>query len=246
MLEPIGVFYSVAVVSALAAASVFLIREREIDEARASGAIQGGKAAGVRQLLADPRVRILLAATALFHLANAPVMPFLGAYIQKLGGSHVQVAAVVLVAQTIMIPVALAAGLLCDRWGRKRVFAIGFVALPIRIFLYSLTQDPWMLVVLQTLDGIGAGIYGVVIVAMCADLTKRQGGFNALAGMIATALAIGGVIGPLAAGFLAQHLGYNGFFYVFAAIAAVAAALFLGLMPETGGEPINESSQPRA
>ena len=50
--------------------------------------------------------------------------------------------------------------------------------------------------------------------------------------MIATALAVGGVIGPLGAGFLAEHLGYNGFFLVF---AVVAAGLFLTLMPETGG-----------
>jgi predicted MFS family arabinose efflux permease len=91
-----------------------------------------------------------------------------------------------------------------------------------------------MLVALQALDGIGAGIYGVVIVAICADLTRDKGGFNALSGMMATALAVGGVIGPFGAGFLAEHLGYNGFFYVFAGIAVVAAVLFLTLMPETG------------
>ncbi|HEY1784679.1 MAG TPA: MFS transporter, partial [Pirellulales bacterium] len=233
-----SIFYAVAVVSVLAAGSVFLIREQEIDETRASGVgdgASGDERRSVRGLLADYRVWVLLASTALFHLANAPVMPFVGAYIKTLGGSHVQVAAVVLVAQAVMIPVALAAGRLCDMWGRKWVFAIGFLALPVRIFLYSLTNDPWMLVALQTLDGIGAGIYGVVIVAMCADLTRGKGGFNALSGMIATALAVGGVIGPLSAGFLAEHLGYNGFFYVFAGIAALAAAVFLVLMPETGG-----------
>ncbi|HEV7998511.1 MAG TPA: MFS transporter, partial [Planctomycetaceae bacterium] len=232
-----SVFYAVMAVSTLAAGSVFLIREQEIDERRASGAAEGGgKGAGLREVLRDRRVIVLLAATALFHLANAPVMPFVGAYIKKLGGTDIQVAAVVLVAQAVMIPVALAAGWLCDRWGRKWVFAIGFIALPVRIFLYSLTQNPWGLVALQTLDGIGAGIYGVVIVAMCADLTKGKGGFNALSGMIATALAIGGVIGPLGAGFLAEHLGYKGFFYVFAGIAVAAAVLFLTLMPETGGD----------
>jgi MFS family permease len=231
---PMSVFYAVMVVSTLAAGSVFLMRENEIDESRASGTADGGgKGAGLRELLSDRRVIVLLAATACFHLANAPVMPFVGAYIKKLGGTDVQVAAVVLVAQSVMIPVALAAGWLCDRWGRKWVFAIGFIALPVRIFLYSLTQNPWGLVALQTLDGIGAGIYGVVIVAMCADLTRGKGGFNALSGMIATALAIGGVVGPLGAGFLAEHLGYNGFFYVFAGIAAAAAVLFLALMPET-------------
>ena len=238
-----SVFYAVTIVSALAAGSVFLIRNDEIDEVRASGAAEGGgKGAGLRELLCDRRVLVLLVATALFHLANAPVMPFLGAYIQTLGGSHVQVAAVVLVAQAVMIPVALAAGWLCDRWGRKWVFAIGFVALPIRIFFYSLTKDPWMLVALQAFDGIGAGIYGVVIVAICADLTRRKGGFNALTGMIATALAVGGVIGPLSAGFLAQHLGYNGFFYIFSGIAVVAALLFVCLMPETGTGKFSEAN----
>ena len=232
-----SIFFAVALVSILAAGSVYLIREREIDEGRASGAAGDGAAgAGVRAILHDWRVWVLLASTALFHLANAPVMPFVGAYIKQLHGSHVQVAAVVLVAQAVMIPVALAAGRLCDVWGRKWVFAIGFLALPVRIFLYSLTTDPWMLVALQTLDGIGAGIYGVVIVAICADLTRGKGGFNALSGMIATALAVGGVIGPLGAGFLAQHLGYNSFFYVFAGIAALAAAVFLVFMPETGGQ----------
>ena len=51
-------------------------------------------------------------------------------------------AAVVLVAQLVMVPVALFTGLLCDRWGRKWVFAIGFIVLPLRIFLYSLARSP--------------------------------------------------------------------------------------------------------
>jgi sugar phosphate permease len=41
------------------------------------------------------------------------------------------------------------------------------------------------------------------------------------------------VAGPHGAGWLADHLGYNMFFYTFAGIAAVAALLFLGFMPET-------------
>lgn len=231
-----SVFFAVTVVSVLAAASVFIIRDDELDESRATGAAdKDSKGGGLLPLLRDRRVLVLLAATALFHLANAPVMPFLGAYIQTLGGSHVQVAAVVLVAQAVMIPVALLAGVFSERWGRKPVFAIAFIALPLRILLYTFSTNPWVLVGLQAFDGIGAGIYGVVIVAMCADLTKGKGGFNALSGLIATALAVGGVIGPLGAGFLAEHLGYNGFFLTFAGIAALAAVVFLFLMPETRG-----------
>ena len=175
----------------------------------------------------------MFAATALFHLANAPVMPLVALYVKHVQGNDRQVAAVVLVAQAVMIPVALLTGWLCDRWGRKPVFAVGFVVLPLRIFLYSLTTNPGVLVALQALDGIGAGVYGVAVVAMCADLTRGKGRFNALSGLIATALSVGGVIGPLGSGFLVQHLGFNMAFYIFAGLAAVAALLFVFLMPET-------------
>jgi len=183
--------------------------------------------------LRDRRVRVLFGATALFHLANAPVMPLVGMYVTRLGGSDRQVAAIVLVAQTVMIPVAFLTGWLCDRWGRKWPFAIGFLALPLRVVLYSLTDNPSMLVALQALDGIGAGVYGVAVVAMCSDLTRGKGRFNALIGLIATAQGIGGVIGPLGSGFIVQYLGFREAFLVFAGIAALGAALFVFGMPET-------------
>lgn len=228
-----SVFYAVAAVAALAAVSVFAIRPEELDEKRASGATQGQESIGFWDLLQDRRVVVLFASTALFHLANAPVMPLVALYLKHMQGSDMQVAAVVLVAQLVMVPVALLTGWLCDRWGRKSVFAIGFVVLPLRIFLYSLASTPGMLIALQTLDGVGAGIYGVAIVAMCADLTRGKGGFNTLCGMIATALCLGGVIGPLSSGFLVEHLGFVVAFDVFAGVAAIAAALFVFFMPET-------------
>ncbi len=110
-------------------------------------------------------------------------------------GSDAQVAAVVLIAQAVMVPVALASGWLCERWGRKPVFAVGFLILPLRIFLYSLTQRLSTLLAMQSLDRIGAGIYGVAVAAMSADLTHGKGHFNALMGVFATALSVGGVLG---------------------------------------------------
>ncbi|MDY3555479.1 MFS transporter [Gemmata sp. JC717] len=225
-----AVFYTVAVVSVLAAVSVFLIRPGDLTNEPAA---RTQAVAGLRDLFRDRRVLVLFASVALFHLANAPVMPLVGQYIARLGGSDTQVAAVVLVAQVVMVPVAVLAGRWCHTWGRKPVFTVGFVALPVRILLYSFTSDPWVLVALQVFDGIGAGIYGVVVAVVCADLTRGRGGFNALQGLLATALAVGGVLGPLVAGPLVQHLGFASAFRAFAAAAAVGAVVFLALMPET-------------
>jgi MFS family permease len=225
-----AVFYTIAIVSGFAAASLFLIRPADLKEEPGAKAEAGP---GLRELFRDRRVVVLFASVALFHLANAPVMPLVGQYVARLQGTNTQVAAVVLVAQVVMIPVAVLAGLACHRWGRKPVFAVGFLALPVRILLYSFTDNPWELVALQTLDGIGAGIYGVVVVVICADLTREKGGFNTLQGLLATALAVGGVFGPLIAGPLVQYLGFAAAFRAFAGVAAAGAVLFLMCMPET-------------
>jgi MFS family permease len=232
------VFLSVAAVSILAALSVSGIRAADLDEERAAGdgaspASLTAEGATLRGLFRNRAVVTLFAATALFHLANAPAMPLVALQVKALHGSDRQVALVVLIAQAVMIPMALLAGWACTRWGRKPTFAVGFVALPLRLFLYALARRPETLLALQALDGIGAGIYGVAIVATCADLTEGKGAFNALMGVIATAQALGGVIGPLASGLLVQHLGFPVGYEVLASIAVVGAAVFLAGVPET-------------
>ncbi len=226
------VFFAVAAVSLLAALSVAAIRAADLDDSRAIRAPAGPGA--LRDLFGNKAVVAVFAATALFHLANAPAMPLVALQVKSLHGTDRQVALVVLIAQAVMVPVAVAAGWACQRWGRKPTFAVGFLALPLRIFLYSLARSPSQLLGLQSLDGIGAGIYGVAIVAVCADLTREKGAFNALIGTIATAQALGGVVGPLASGVLVQHLGFAAAYDLLAAIAAVAAAVFFLGVPETG------------
>jgi len=129
--------------------------------------------------------------------------------------------------------VALLAGHFGELWGRKPVMAIAFWILPLRIFSYTLVSSPRMVVWLQALDGIGAGIYGVIVIALAADLTKGKGHFNTLAGLFATSLAIGGVVGPLASGALVQHFGFKMTFYTFTGLAALGAIVFSIFVPET-------------
>src|SRR5262249_25997119 len=159
---------AVAGVSLVAAVSVFLIRSADLHEAHVAG--HARPHVDGLHVLRDRRAVVLLSATALFHLANAPVMPLVALYVTRLHGTHTQVPAVVLVAQQVMFPVAWLAGRSCDTWGRRPTFLIGFLALPLRIFLYSLTRDARALVALQALDGLGAGIYGVAVIAVCADV----------------------------------------------------------------------------
>lgn len=229
-----AIFYAVGVSSALAAASVLMIRARDLNPWLATGRTDNLEdGVPIAALMRQRSIAMLFVAVALFHFANAPILPAVALYVKKLGGSDKLMTATVLTAQTVMVPVALAAGRLADRWGRKPVMAIAFWVLPLRILSYAFVHSPTALVALQTLDGIGAGIYGVAIVSMSADLTRGKGGFNTLMGLFATALAVGGVVGPLITGVLIQHLGFVTMFVLFAALAAAGAVWFQLMVPET-------------
>jgi MFS family permease len=78
-----------------------------------------------------------------------------------------------------------------DSLGRKPVFLIASAALPIRGLLFTVTRRAYLLVLAQILDGIGAGIFGVVAVIIVADLARQTGRFNLLQGAMNTCVAIG-------------------------------------------------------
>ena len=99
--------------------------------------------------------------------------------------------------------------------------------------LYTLSNNPYFLVSVQILDGIAAGIFGVVSVLVVADLTKGTGRFNFVQGAIATAVGIGASLSNLMAGFIVQQAGYRIGFLTLAGIATLALIVFALAMPET-------------
>jgi MFS family permease len=235
-----SIFYMAAVISAATAVAALAISENDIDHALAREALpadHGRPAAAtpLRGLLCDYRIAVFAACAILFHFANAAMLPLLG---QRLSAGHADestlyMSACIVTAQLVMVVVAPLAGRFAARWGRKPVLLIGFAALPIRGVLYTLTNDPHLLISIQILDGVGAGIWGVVWVIIAADLARGTGRFNLIQGLIATGVAIGASSSNLATGFVAQHFGYDAGFLVLAAIAGGGFATLSLAMPET-------------
>lgn len=125
------------------------------------------------------------------------------------------------------------AGTFAERWGRKPIFLIAFAVLPVRGLLYTVSDNPFFIVAVQLLDGVAAGIFGVVAIPMVADLTQGTGRFNITQGAIATALGIGASLNNLLAGYIVTMAGYDAAFLTLAGIAMLALAIFYFAMPET-------------
>jgi len=85
----------------------------------------------------------------------------------------------------------------------------------------------------QLLDGVGAGVFGVLTPLVVADLLGRSGHYNLALGAVATLQGIGASLSGLAAGLVVDHLGYRAAFLGAAGFAALAFTLLARAMPET-------------
>lgn len=236
-----GIFLLLAAMSILSSLSIWRIQEKDIDHQLARGCQEDDdqanddKPSGWRAVLGNRSILFFALACVLFHFANAAMLPLLGQRLAQginAGASSAYMSACIIVAQLVMIPVSYLTGKLAPQ-GRKRLLLIAFAVLPIRGLLYTLTSDPILLVAIQILDGIGAGIFGVLSILIVSDLTRGSGLFNTTQGAIATAVGLGASLSNAFAGTLLQHTNYNFAFLTLAALAVVALGVLWFFVPET-------------
>jgi len=236
---PIAVFYLMAAMALASIVAVSCVSAEAIDHDVARGLEAGqvvhGPVPSALRVLLDNRTLLLFAmCCGLFHLANAAMLPLVS---QKLAQANVHLAtpltsACIVAAQLVMVPMAWLVGVKADAWGRKPLLLAGFLILPIRGVLYVLSDDPYWLVAVQLLDGIGAGLFGALFPLVVKDLTQGTGRFNVSLGVLSTVFGLGAALSNSLAGFVVQGAGYSAAFLTLAAIAALAFGLLL-MMPET-------------
>jgi MFS family permease len=235
-----AVFFLVPIFSVLAALAVLSIPAQAIDHEKARGldkkSEEGAESPSGWKVLLECRPVLIFAGCAmLFHFANAPLLPLVG---QKLALQHpafatAMMSSCIIAAQMIMLPIALLVGLKADTWGRKPLFLVGFAILPIRAFLYPLSNNSVWLIAVQLMDGVGAGIYGALTPLVLADIMRGTGRYNVAQGIVATFQGIGASTSGLVAGEIVDHFGYSAAFVTLGVAAFVALAAFFFGMPET-------------
>jgi predicted MFS family arabinose efflux permease len=249
------IFYLVCGFAVASAGIVTMINPKEINHERARGGedpANKGAPMALTELLQRRDLRIFLTSVVLFHFGNAAMLPMAG---QVLAQTHpgldtIALSACIIAAQFIMVGVAWCVGQASAKGiGRKPIFLTALAVLPIRGLLFSITSSPYAVVGVQLLDGVAAGIFGVISVLIASDLMRGTGRFNFAQGLTALAVGIGATLSNATAGYVVQWFGYPSGFLYLAAIAGCALAFFALLMPETkdcATEPVSSATAAEA
>lgn len=232
-------FWIASVCGIFVVVATLMIKARLIDDKLARGLtpqVRGDdEPSGLAVLLRNRPLLMLALVTMLWQLANGAMLPITG---QKLAlanaheGALFQ-AALIVVAQLVMIPMAMLVGRNADRWGRKPLFVAAFIVLPIRGLLFVLAGDTGSIIAIQALDGVGAGLQGALFPIMVADLTRGSGRFNIALGAATMIQGIGAAVSTTLAGAIIVVGGYTTAMGVLTAIAILALVLLVIGVPET-------------
>jgi MFS family permease len=216
------------------------IRPADIDFVRSCGAAPPDAATQPartthRSLWKSPGILTFAASLFVFQLANAAMLPVVGAALVYDGESRSSliVAALIILPQIVVALLAPWVGRQARSWGRRPLLLIGFGTLPIRALLFAFFEDPLFLVGFQLLDGISGAIIGVLTALVTADITHGSGRFNLAQGIIGTASGIGAALSTAVFGLIAANFGRTTTFLSMAAVALLGASIMWLLMPET-------------
>jgi len=231
------IFYLVCGFALASAMVISLIDPAAIDHEQARGGEDGGgEPLPFRDLLKRRDLIVFLASVVLFHFGNAAMLPMAGQVLAQThpGEDAIALSACIIAAQFVMVGVAWCVGQASARGiGRKPIFLVALAVLPVRGVLFSVTSSPYAVVGIQLLDGVAAGIFGVISVLTASDLMRGTGRFNLAQGLTALSVGVGATLSNATAGYVVQWFGYPVGFLYLAVIAACALAFFLVLMPET-------------
>lgn len=123
------------------------------------------------------------------------------------------------------------AGWAADRWARKPVLLIGIMLSAAPILLMPRVESQALFLLLNVVNGIGAGCIWPAIYAAVADAYGRER-YGLVLGIVNMVMLGGIAIGPIAGGFLLGHVNYATAFIICFAIIIVALILVVAFVRE--------------
>src|SRR5215471_15865492 len=118
----------------------------------------------------------------------------------------------------------LTSGVLADRYGRKRLFTIGLIVFTLGSLLCGLAQDPLMLILSRSGQGVGGAIMFATSLALLGNSFRGRDRGVAF-GVWGAVMGISTAFGPVLGGVITTNWSWRGIFLVNVPIGVLAVAI---------------------
>lgn len=185
------------------------------------------------QSLSPSRVLVPLGlAVCLSLFGDLTLYAVLVTQLDEVGLSLAAVGVMLGVNRLVRIPGNPLAGVLFDRWGRRRLFIVGMLLGVLSTASYGLVRGFWPFLVSRLAWGIAWTLINVGGMAMVLDVSTRSSR-GRLAGLYNAWMWAGFALGPLVGGFLVDIVGFRLAMLTCAGLTAVGLAVAVVALPET-------------
>jgi len=193
------------------------------------GELTKAKPSRYLDILKQPSIIFFAILTFFYHLANAGCVPLLAQYVATISSERTSLtwtSALLLIfyffqaiTSYFMMKYAV------DRFQHKNIMMVAFLAFPIRCASIALMinywNNPWGLTATQIFDGIGAGVYDIMLPIIVKELTQDTGRFGFTYGFIITCWRIGHGVSILFGEAIVHNFGYTAVFFAMGSLGLV-------------------------
>jgi DHA1 family multidrug resistance protein-like MFS transporter len=173
------------------------------------------------------------------------VVPFLPLYLLQLGVGEdtIKIWSGVIFSSAFFVGAIMAPywGARADRSGKRRMIIRAGISLAVVYLLSAIVQNPWALLGVRMLQGFVSGFVPASMAIVATTTPKDQMGFSL--GLMQTAGATGGILGPLFGGALSHFLGMRLAFVASAVVILVATVSVWLFVYEKKPENSKQSSR---
>ena len=184
----------------------------------------------VAPLRENPALLMVCVATAIIMLGQGVIGPVLPLYARDFGVSAAMVGASISVFGFARILLNLPAGILSDRFGRRRLLVSGAAITAVGSILSAVAGDIWQLLAFRFVAGAGSAMFMTSAIILVTDISTPENRGRMLS-LYQGSLLLGVSVGPAVGGLTAELLGLRAPFYLVGALAAVCALWALRQTP---------------
>ena len=186
----------------------------------------------IKKLILRSDIRNFLLFYIIYFIALLGASSNVNLLIRSLGGESKHISFAYSASSFSEIPFMLIWGRLSDKIGRKPILIFTSIVLPIRIFLYTLTTNPWHIILIQFIHSLTFAVIGTIPIVYINDLVNPEERATAQ-GLLSMAMALSYTIGPIISGFVADISGLTGMYRFLTFVSLVATIIAIKYLKES-------------